>query len=247
MDGPREAEPESLAKTLGVAASVAFGCALIVSTAVYWLRPIQLASSSIDLSRAVVEAAGLASADEPPSDLEVVNRFLDFEVRVFDVAALEFTRAIDPGSYDFRTDLEADQPRYLPVYFSYDDGAVARAVLPFFGRGMWSTIRGMLALEDDLSTIAGLAIYEHGETPGIGDRIEDPVWLAEWRGKRLYDDRGALRFRVAADVDPSRARYTVDSITGATVTASALDRAVTRWFGSEGYGPVLASLRARAP
>lgn len=240
-------ERESIAKTLGVAAGVAFVCALLVSSAVYWLRPIQLASSSIGYTRAVLEASGTLDPNGALSDREVVERFLDFEVLVVDLQTQAITRSVDAGSYDFRAEIESGEPGYMPIYLAFEDDALATVVLPFFGRGMWSTIYGMLALEDDYSTIRGIAIYEHGETPGIGDRIQNPDWLAKWRGKRLYDARGALRFRIPPGADPDSEFYGVDSITGATVTATSVGRAIARWFGGEAYGPALASLRETAP
>jgi Na+-transporting NADH:ubiquinone oxidoreductase subunit C len=107
---------------------------------------------------------------------------------------------------------------------------------------MWSTIHGFIALGPDLATVAGVRFHEHGETPGIGDRIEDRAWLASWAGKRAYGDAGEVVLRIGGTrADPAAH---VDAITGATVTVGAVDRLVSFWLGPAGYGPFLAALRA---
>jgi Na+-transporting NADH:ubiquinone oxidoreductase subunit C len=229
---------------------VAFLCALLLSAAVHWLRPIQTAVASLGLTRAVLEAAGRVETREALSDREVVARFLEFERRVIDLEAEGFTDAVDSADFDYRFHLTEDQdprPRYMQAYLLYEDGRLAMMVLPFYGPGMWSTIHGLVALEADLATVAGMTIHEHGETPGIGDRIQAPEWLETWRGRRIYDSNGRYRFRITMRPEPELAPFSVDAITGATVTVQAVDQAMAEWFGSAGYGPVLARLREEQP
>lgn len=253
---------ESLGRTLAVAIGVALFCSLLVSTAVYYLRPIELALGAVDRNRAILDAAGIESATL--DDRQVVDRFLELEARVVALDTGEFSSAVDAASYDYRAALddpdmrveippELDggrlgvRPRYMPVYFVRDGDRIGRIVLPMYARGMWSTIHAFVALEADLSTIAGVAFYEHGETPGIGDRIENPQWQAGWVGKRIYGPDGVVRFRITADADAVPAEYRVDGITGATVTAEAVNTATRYWFSEHGYGRLLERLREGGP
>lgn len=253
--------PESLARTLGVAAGVALACSLLVATAVHLLRPIERAYGLVDRNRAILDASGLAEPGEPLTDREVVERFLVLEPWIVDLDRGAPTDTVDPAGYDYRAAADdpslaepippeldtarlGTRPRYMPVYLLRSGGRIERIVLPFYGRGMWSTIYGFVALQGDFTTVAGVAIDEQGETPGIGDRIENPAWLARWEGKRLYGPDGALRFRISTDATAAPAAYRVDGITGATVTVSAVDAAMRYWFSSSGYEPLLARLRA---
>lgn len=241
---------ESALKTIGFAAVLAFLCALAVSTVVHYLRPIQNALASIDYTRAVVEAAGSHSDTAAMSDIEIANAFRTFELRLADLDAGTFNTQADPAAYDYRSQLALNprqRPRYMPLYLQYEEGRLVRAVLPFYGQGMWSTIHGLLALEGDLLTVSGLLIFEHGETPGIGDRIEEPKWLNNWRGKRLYDRDGNVRLHVSTRPAPEEAPFAIDAITGATVTVNAVEQAVVQWAGADGYGPLLAALRKEMP
>lgn len=252
---------ESVPRTLAVAAGVALFCSLLVSSAVYWLRPIQLAYSSVERNRAVLVAAGLAERGAELADRELRDRFLRLEPRLVDLDAGRFASADASviASYDYRAAAEdpersrsippgediaslGQRPALMPVYLLRDGGDLERIVLPVYGQGMWSTIHGHVALEADLTTIAEVWFYEHGETPGIGDRIQNPEWLAQWDGKRAYDADGSVPIRIGGETTADASR--IDAITGATVTVTAVGRFVRYWLGPGGYGPFLASLRA---
>lgn len=248
---------ESPLRTLAVAAGVALVCSLIVSVAVQIFRPYQLAYDSLERNRVVLQAAALIEADETTTDRDVVARYLDLDVRIVDLATASLADDVDASTYDFEAALGDPQmtlpippdedtarigatPRYMPVYFA--EGG-QRIVLPFYGRGMWSTITGFLCLERDYETIAALEIYSQAETPGIGDRIENRQWLDKWRGKKLHDSTGALALRIGAAGSAAEAEHRVDGITGATVTVSSLERSLLFWLGPRGFGPLLRNLR----
>lgn len=255
-------EPETLGRTLFVAASVALVCSLIASIAVTWLRPIQLAYESVERNRVVLVAAGLVPATAAFEDREIVARSLELEPALVDLEAGNLVNA-DPrtvATYDYRAaaddpsasraiEASADiaalgrRPLLMPVYFRYVDGALDRLVLPIYGSGMWSTIHAYIVLDSALTHVVGLHIAEHGETPGLGDRIEDPGWLAQWSGKRAVDGTGAPALTIGAA--PAGSEDTrIDGITGATVTVEALGAIVQYWLGDDGYGPFLTAQRA---
>ena len=242
-----KARPETTLSALVFAAVVALGCALIISTTVYWLRPLQMEEGANDYIRALINAAGLNAVAGDATDHEISELYQQFEVQVLDLDSLAFTSEINPARFDHRLQFESGQrnsPRFMPIYLIRDGERIQTAVLPFYARGMWSGIHGFVALSDDLSTISGVSIYEHGETPGIGDRIQAAEWLKQWEGKRLYGKNDEYRFTISAIPENEAAQHAVDTITGATVTVSAVDAAMSRWFGNDGYAPILAEWRA---
>jgi Na+-transporting NADH:ubiquinone oxidoreductase subunit C len=220
-----------------IAVGVALVCSAMVSTAVFLLRPIQAAYGAVERNRAITLAAGMATAEAP--DDEVVAAYLDLEAIVFDLETGEIAGDMDGRSYDHWQSESGEPPRFVPVYLSTDGDSLERIVLPVDGQGMWSTIRGYIALEPDFDTVASLVIHQHGETPGIGDRIQQPEWLALWRGKRLHNELGKLSLTVSNDIAIPE-QHRVDAITGATVTSQAVGRMIGKWFGPEGYGTTLA-------
>ena len=103
-------------------------------------------------------------------------------------------------------------------------------------------MRGFLAVDGDGRTIRGLQFYEHAETPGLGDEIDNPNWLAQFEGRLAFDDDGAVRIAVikgAAPDDP----HAVNSIAGATLTANGVSNMLQYWLGDDVYGPYLAQFR----
>lgn len=251
-------EREPIWRTLAIAGGVALICSLAVSSAVSWLRPFQIAHRSIEQNRAIVAAAGLGGEAAPLSDSEVVDRFLRLETWLVDLTdgsytatsfGTDYRNAIDDPARSVELPADSDgaglgrRPQRMPVYVLREGPRLERIVLPVYGRGMWSTIYGFVSLGPDLAMVTGVRFHEHGETPGIGDRIQDPGWTASWAGTRAYDDAGAVVLRIgAAGGDPAAA---VDAITGATVTVNAVDRLVRFWLGPAGFGPFLTALRAQ--
>jgi len=131
--------------------------------------------------------------------------------------------------------------RLAPVHFLERDGTLQLVVLPISGSGYQSTIHAMLALEADLTTIAALSIIEQAETPGLGNRIEDPNWLALWPGKQIADDTGKIVISVVRG--QATGPYEVDGITGATRTTNGISAMLRYWLGDHGFGPFLTRLR----
>jgi len=249
---------ESPGKTLLVAIGVALACSLMVSSAVHFLRPVQVAYSRLVQNRIILETAGLVSSRETISDREVISRFLDLDVRIIELRTGESMDEMDPLIFEQRSaaanpDLSIAIPqsrdiaqlirraRFAPVYLLKTGDRIEGIVLPIHGQGMWSRIYGYISLAADLNTIVAIRFYEHGETPGVGDRIQDPQWLQQWSGKRLYDDNGAFAFQVTGAGPASP--YRVDSITGATITSQGVGNIVAYWLGPDGFGPFLSHLR----
>jgi len=240
---------DTFPRTLLVAAAVALFCSAMVSLAVHFLRPLQVGLQSLERNRAILEAADLLPPGEV-SDRDVVSRYLDLDAQVVDLDTGWFTGGFDAHAYDHwrlrdegqaaAVDPGADgRKRYVPVYLVRKAASLQKIVLPVDGSGMWSTIYGYVALGKDLNTISGVTFHRHGETPGVGDLIEDEAWLAAWHGKRIRDEDGTLRFRVTRDATGS---FEVDLISGASVTTQAAGELVRTWLGDEGFGPFLKKL-----
>lgn len=126
-----------------------------------------------------------------------------------------------------------------------EDGAPEQFVLPVYGKGLWSTLYGYLALKVDVEAglpVGGITFYEHAETPGLGGEVDNPAWKAQWPGKQLFN----------ADWDPvlevtkpgnAAGPAEVDGMSGATVTSNGVQGLVNYWLGEDGFGPFLERYR----
>lgn len=80
--------------------------------------------------------------------------------------------------------------------------------------GYGGLVRVMIGIDDITQTIAGIAIIEHGETPGLGSRIENEDFRNQFVGLGIED--------------PIDLGQDIDNISGATVSTKAVVNAVKK-------------------
>jgi len=242
---------------LMIAALVCVVCALLVSSAVVLLRPVQDRNALLARQRNILEVAGLYQAGQP-----VDAQFARIEPRVVDLATGGFVEGADAVRFDIAKTArdpkasdpvagDADvarihrRPRQMPVFLVRGDAGLETVILPMHGYGLWSTMYAYVALDGRGERVKGVTFYSHAETPGLGAEIENPRWRASWVGKRLLGDDGAVRFDIAKGTPSADAAdFHVDALSGATLTANGVENMVHFWLGEQGYGPFLARLRA---
>lgn len=253
---------DSPLKALLVVLAVALVCSVLVSVSAVLLRPIQERNALVERSRNIIGLTGLVESGARLSDEEILDAIEQLDIRLVDIESGVFSDAQDVADYDARTaridpELSAElapaddtasigrRENYAVVYLVWDGTGLTRVILPVYGQGMWSTLYGYIALESDLNTIAAMTFYEQAETAGLGDQIQNPEWLAEWPGRRVFDGTDAVRFRVSAGVAASQ--YEVDGLTGATVTGDAVTRLIRFWLGPNGYTPLIKQMKNSPP
>lgn len=254
---------ETIAKTISVAAGVCVVCSIFVSTAAVCLKPIQATNKTLDMRKNILIAAGIISEGQKANVDELFKRV---NAEVIDLATGEPVEGLRPEDFDPRKaardpkqsiaippdeDLAGIKRRskYRIVYFIKDGERIKRVILPVYGKGLWSTMYGLVALGADMDTIESFGFYEHGETPGLGGEVDNPRWKAQWVGKKAFDKNWKPKIRVIKGTvvsDSPDAAYEVDGLSGATLTARGVMNLVRFWLGKEGYGPFLARLRAGA-
>lgn len=136
----------------------------------------------------------------------------------------------------------ADKVRVFKVFD--DNGKLASVVVPIYGKGLWSMIYGYVALQPDFNTIENVVFYEHGETPGIGDFLNDPDWTDKWHGKQIFDANGKVSFKIVKGGAKAGDVHGVDAVSGATMTGRGVQRSVQFWFGAQGFEMFFNKLKA---
>ena len=120
-----------------------------------------------------------------------------------------------------------------------DDGGIEKYVFPIRGKGLWSILKGFVAVESDFQTIAGLTYYEHAETPGLGGEVDNVNWKAKWVGKAIYGDDGKVAIQVIKGIADPGENFQVDGLSGATITSRGVTNMLQFWLGPEGFGPFI--------
>lgn len=119
-----------------------------------------------------------------------------------------------------------------------ESGEVEKYVFPVRGYGLWSMMKGYLAVEPDLQTIAGLTFYEHAETPGLGGEIQSERFKSQWPGKQIYcEERENVLVKVIKAAPDNE--YCIDALTGATITSNGVSKMMKYWLGDQGFGPYI--------
>ncbi|PHR90513.1 MAG: hypothetical protein COA78_35125 [Blastopirellula sp.] len=141
------------------------------------------------------------------------------------------------GSIPFRA-------KYAVVYLIKKDGKLDQVVLPFYGKGLWSTLKGFISIDSNTQTIRGLTYYSHLETPGLGGEVDNEDWKAKWPGKQGIDAEGNVVITVPKAGTGNLSEDTVvDGLSGATITTKGINTMVRYWLGPAGFGPFLDKVR----
>jgi Na+-transporting NADH:ubiquinone oxidoreductase subunit C len=240
-----------------VATLVCVVCALLVSTAVVVLRPIQDRNALLARQRNILEVAGLYQAGLP-----VDAQFARIEPHLVDLATGDYVEGADAVRFDIaraaRDPKQSDpvaadadvaklhrRPRTMPVFLVRGDAGIETVILPVHGYGLWSTMYAYVALDGRTERVKGVTFYAHAETPGLGAEIENTRWRSSWVGKRLLDDAGRVQFDIAKGAPASEAAdFHVDALSGATLTSNGVENMIHYWLGEQGFGPYLARLKS---
>jgi Na+-transporting NADH:ubiquinone oxidoreductase subunit C len=251
---------DSLEKTIAVALSLCFVCAILVSFAAVALRPLQVENKAMDMKKNILDVAGLL--DE---DTDIHQAFADqIEEKLVDIETGDYVEGIDPIQYDQRKAakdpsqnivLTADQDiasikikaKIAKVYLVKKGDAIESIILPMHGYGLWSTMYGFLALEADGQTVKSINFYDQAETPGLGGEVVNPNWRALWKGKKVYNQEGEpVLGLIKGVVDSTRpgSEYKVDGLAGATLTSNGVSNLIKYWMSAEGFAPYLDKIRS---
>lgn len=103
----------------------------------------------------------------------------------------------------------------------YQGNPVAR-VFDIKGKGLWGTMRALVATTIDMQTLLGISIYEQTETPGLGGRIEEEWFTSQFRHKRVLTPAGPVTLELVPEGQAELGSTQVRQITGATITSKAV-------------------------
>lgn len=256
---------DSTRKTILVALGVCLVCSVLVSTAAVSLKGFQDRNRRLDRLRNILDAGNISYTD---ADIQkLFNEKIEADIIELQSGSVlpkkDYTDWLNPERFDIKAMAKNPQynrrltpdtdiaqikqiPKYMTVYWVREAGQIAKMILPIYGKGLWSTMYGFIALDSDWVTVRGFTFYEHGETPGLGGEVDNPSWKRSWIGKRISDAAGRLKIEVIKNkVDPAdpEAVYRIDGLSGATITTRGVNDLVRFWLGENGYGPLLERLR----
>ncbi|MEN8152603.1 MAG: Na(+)-translocating NADH-quinone reductase subunit C [Acidobacteriota bacterium] len=267
---------DTIKKTIGVALGVCLVSSILVSLAFVQLKPIQDKNAELDKLKNILEAGGLKTDGKTDIRKLYKDRIepVIIELKTGDIVT-ELSEEIKPDNFDietlakdpkFSSKIPADKdmadikrrPDYMIVYNvknSDSTGSIEKRIFPMYGRGLWSTMYGLLALDKDMSTIRGFTFYKHEETPGLGGEVDNPRWKGLWKDKvafHLTGDKTDLKIEVIKGIvekGKPGSESKIDGLSGSTLTTRGINNLVRFWlgfdgkeWGTTGYGPYIKKL-----
>lgn len=203
-----------------VVCAVAAGLLSFASTQ---LRPLQEANAKLDKQKNILIVLKVGRDGERYGTEHVKAFYAD----TADQATVQklYEAYVRPGVVDLATgdvvegaDPEAIGPGQAPIWSLVKDGKVEAVAIDAIGKGLWSTLYGFLALESDFNTVRGITFYSHGETAGLGARIEEGWFQEGFVGKKIFGEDGKLVSVSVAKGATAKGDHEVDGISGATLT-----------------------------
>ncbi|MCA8984081.1 MAG: Na(+)-translocating NADH-quinone reductase subunit C [Planctomycetaceae bacterium] len=256
---------DSVGGTFTIAAVLCAVCSVVVSATAVGLRDIKDRNEQLSFQREVLTVAGkydesIHKPTDIPELFKAVNSLLvDLGTGLpatSDKVKLD-TFNLKKVSKDPATSVEIPADKNLAginrreeiarvFLIKKDDGSLDQIILPVRGKGLWSTMYGLLSLDSDAKTVRGLTFYEDGETPGLGGEINNPKWKATWSNpecpKVLFNEQGNVDiafFKGAVSCDADDAAHRFEALAGATITTRGVENMMKYWLGDHGYGPLL--------
>lgn len=260
---------DSLQNTFFVAFVLCLVCSLIVSGAAVALRPIKERNERLAFQREVLSVAGLYekgknnSSDIPELYKQIKTAMVNLETGTL-LEATDEAESFDlktaakkpelsvkiPAKKDFAGIKRREKQTKIYV-LTKADGQIDQLILTVRGKGLWSTMWGLLSIDGDLKTVRGLTFYEDGETPGLGGEINNPKWKASWSNpecpKVLFDEEGLVKiafFKGIVPCDMPDSQHKFDGLAGATITTRGVEEMFKFWLGDGGYGPLLENIKS---
>ena len=206
------------------AAIVTITCSILLAAAANLLRDRQQENIALDIRKNILASAGIGAEEGKELTRKEILSLYDQYIgsRVIDRSGEEVSdktvEELDPKK----------DVNLLPMYYAQDDSGIFAYIIPISGKGLWSTIYGYLALEEDLNTVAGITFYQHGETPGLGGEIDQDWFKNNFMGKKILSPAGDLvsisvvKGKVEEKIPEGERYHYVDGISGSTLTGNGL-------------------------
>lgn len=209
---------ESNAYTLIFAVIMVVVVASALAIAATSLQPMQAENVKIEKMQNILTTIGLSTSKE--------NAQEDYSKYVTESIALnDKGEVVAEGEEAFGIDLakeyklEESQQRF-PLFVADVEGK-KYYIIPLYGSGLWNSIWGYIALEEDGNTVKGTVFSHAGETPGLGAEITQEWFQDRFIGEKIKDENGefvGITVKKGYSGGNNKDDNAVDAISGATIT-----------------------------
>jgi Na+-transporting NADH:ubiquinone oxidoreductase subunit C len=193
--------------------------AVLLTVASTALKPAQKLNQEIEKKENILKTAGKADKEKAKADKTkyITEEYAKYISESFVVDIDGNKKEGDAFSLELKRELaKPEAERCLPV-FIFKDGKQLRYIFQLHGKGLWGSIWGYIAFENDLNTVAGVVFDHESETPGLGAEITTEIFQKQFENKKI-DEENPFPIIIQKPGGKSNS-HTVDGISGGTITS----------------------------
>ncbi len=135
------------------------------------------------------------------------------------LSAMDISYANDDEVARLYSDIETLEIDGNTYYLGLSNNGIVYAK-EFAGPGLWGTITGIIAVDENVTHSVGFEILGQNETPGLGGRIGERWFTEQFRNEMLVNGTIMVGKPGIGDTDSSNG--SIDAVTGATRTSDAI-------------------------
>lgn len=215
------------------------GVAVLLTVAAIKLKPYQDKNIRVEKMQNILASIGIQTTAKNAEEIyaqrivseivvdkkgEVLGMFENGKLTKGNVRAFDIDLKVELSNIEKGTEAK------LPIFVANIDGK-KYFIIPLLGKGLWSSIWGNIALEEDLNTVYGANFDHKSETPGLGAEIAQKpengkvVFSDQFKGKKIFS--ASNEFKSISVVKGGVANQSiiavengVDAISGGTLTSN---------------------------
>ena len=157
----------------------------------------------------IILTTALVAMNYYTEPLIIKNEGVRLKVSILNALDIQFTQDQLENLFSEKVSIKENAGN---TYYISTDGIIA---FEFSGSGLWGPISGVLAMRPDLKTIDGISIIHQEETPGLGSRIAEIIYLDTFKDKVFSPNLVPTASREGLPENQ------IDGITGATMSCDA--------------------------
>ena len=209
-------------------------CGFLLTAAAVGLKDRKDQNVRVDQQKNILKALGLLPSGKLSNDT-IQSLFGDRVRHVWMTETGDIVKSSQEGARE--------------LYIVGTPSLIENYAIPFEAYGLWSWIKGYIALKGDGKTISGLTVYSHGETPGLGGECEKPWFQDQFQGKQIVDlsgkftSIGVVKGKVEDLISKKDQSRYVDGMSGATITGKGMEKYLKMELLN--YEPLSQKLRSR--
>lgn len=202
--------------------------AIILAFSSEGLRPAQEANIALEKKMNILNSVGIRNKEKK----EYVTIYDKSIKEVVVNSQGDVVSGMKAFEVDMRLEMEkSSETRNLPVFIFTNDNGKMDYIFPVTGKGLWGSIWGYVAIEEDGNTLSG-SFYDHkSETPGLGAEINTEWFQEQFKGKKILNKDNKLAIEVVKKGTVTLNENRVDGISGGTITSRGTDKMLKECLG----------------